>query len=140
MISFFNEDSNFQLKQKNKYKRWIKEVVASLNPLIKIGDINVLFCSDEYILNINNQYLKHNYYTDIITFDYTTDALLSGDLVISIDTVKFNSNKYSVDFEQELRRVIIHGILHLLKFNDSTKQEQQVMREQEERALMLFIN
>jgi rRNA maturation RNase YbeY len=103
-----------------------------------MGDINFIFCSDEYLLKINKQFLNHDYYTDIITFDYSSDTLLSGDLFISVERVLENSKIYKTVFQEELRRVMIHGILHLMGYKDSTNEESQKMREAENGALSLF--
>lgn len=97
----------------------------------KVGYISVIMCSDDYLLTINKQYLQHNYYTDIITFDYVEENRISGDLFISIDRIKENAEKYNVEVKQELFRVIFHGILHLVGYNDKTEEEQAVMREKE---------
>ena len=96
------------------------------------GDISVICCSDEYLLKINEQYLGHHYYTDIITFDYVENAVISGDLFISVDRVAENAEKYGNPFIEELHRVIIHGVLHLVGYNDKTVKEQSLMREKED--------
>ncbi len=150
MIRYFNEDTDFKFKKKKICSQWIISVLSELSqrspkffdeeklierPNVKVGDINIIFCSDNYILSINQQYLKHNYYTDVITFDYTNNSVLSGDVFISIDTVKANSQEYITDFNEELYRVIIHGILHLYGFKDSTDSQKKIMRELEDFAL-----
>ena len=101
----------------------------------KMGDITYIFCSDTEILRINQFYLKHDYYTDIITFDYSEDNILSGDLFISLDTVKTNSLKFKTGFDNELRRVMIHGILHLCGYKDKASEEKKIMRAKEDEAL-----
>ena len=107
--------------------------------------MNYIFCNDDYILNINRQYLNHDYFTDIISFDYseydyeTQKTLVSGDLFISLDTVRSNSKLIGVEFEEELHRVIIHGVLHLLGFKDMTEQEEKEMRKEEEECLRNMI-
>lgn len=116
--------------------KWIKMIAQSYGK--KVGDIAYLFCSDEKILEINNQYLQHDYYTDIITFDYTEENTINGDIFISIDTVKSNSEKYKTDYTEELHRVIIHGILHLCGINDKAEGEQERMTECENQALLLL--
>ena len=98
----------------------------------KIGDVNIIFCSDNYILDINIRYLQHDYFTDIITFDYCEDKILSGDLFISIDSVQENAKEYGSDFEEELHRVIVHGILHLIGYDDHTPEDQKIMRSKED--------
>jgi len=115
---------------------WIKEV-AHLNNK-NVDEIAYIFCSDEKILEINNQYLQHDYYTDIITFDYSEGDSISGDLFISLDTVKSNSEKFDTPYNEELYRVIIHGILHLCGYNDKTPEEEKHMREKENEALELI--
>ena len=97
----------------------------------RIGDITIIFCSDNYILDINRKYLGHDYFTDIITFDYCSGNVLSGDLFISVDSVKENSVEYGTEFEYELNRVIVHGILHLIGYDDHTDEDVKVMREKE---------
>lgn len=140
MISYHTEDISFSLKGKRKISNWIKSVIVDNNftlfetPCIP-GDLNFIFCSDNYLLNINRQYLKHDYYTDIITFDYSQNGVISGDLFISIDTVKENSSLYNVTFEEELNRVIIHGILHLLGYKDKSKIDKSIMKDAEDRSL-----
>ena len=104
----------------------------------KIGEIHYIFCDDEKILEINRQFLQHDYYTDIITFDYCEGDTLSGDIFISVDTVSANAKEYSVSFDEELKRVMIHGILHLCGQNDKTADEQQEMRIKENNALRMI--
>jgi len=116
---------------------WIKQNIEILNK--KSGNITYIFCSDEEILRINKSYLKHDYYTDIITFDYTEGDKISGDLFISLETVKTNSEKFKTDFDEELRRVMIHGILHLCGYNDKTSEEKEIMCAKEDEALGLFL-
>ncbi|MFA5641243.1 MAG: rRNA maturation RNase YbeY [Bacteroidales bacterium] len=141
MITYINNNIKFNFTHKRLCTKWIKEVVNQLSiSNLGIGNINIVFCSDDYILSVNNQFLKHNYYTDIITFDYSHNNLLSGDLIISIDTVKENSLLYETTFREELNRVIIHGILHLMGYKDCTKQEKEVMRKKEDLALSLLKN
>lgn len=115
---------------------WIKQVAASFGK--RVEDISYMFCSDEKILEINNQYLQHNYYTDIITFDYSEGDIISGDIFISLDTVKSNSKELCTDYNNELHRVIIHGVLHLCGVNDKTDEEQKYMTECENEALDLL--
>lgn len=136
MIQFVEENVKFPLPNKNLTKKWIKLVIEASQK--KVGDICIIFCDDEYLLNINRQYLNHDYYTDIITFDYVEGNKISGDLFISLDTVKSNSVKFSESFELEAKRVIIHGILHLLGLKDKTETEALEMRSAENRALELY--
>jgi rRNA maturation RNase YbeY len=103
----------------------------------KVGDVNYIFCNDERILEVNREYLQHDYYTDIITFDYTEGDIISGDLFISLDTVKTNSEQFSTEYDEELHRTIIHGILHLCGINDKGPGEREIMEEAENRALAM---
>jgi rRNA maturation RNase YbeY len=135
MIRFFCEDVKFNLKDKLKVKQWIKNTIIQQEQ--SVGDINIIFCSDKYLLKINKEHLKHDYYTDIITFNYNTEKI-NGDLFISIDRVNENAEKEKVSRETELRRVIIHGVLHLLGFNDKTKKEKLRIREKENESLKLY--
>lgn len=137
MVRYFTQDTGFSFKNRRINSEWIKKVISqqSRSADISPGDINIIFCSDPFIQELNNKYLKHNYFTDIITFDNSQDNVISGDLYISIDTVKSNAIEYSASFENELHRVIIHGILHLLGYNDKTKEESIVMREMENKCL-----
>ncbi len=138
MILFFSEEVEFKFKNRSLYKRWIREIILSeqrLENLKKCGDLNIIFCNDEYLLSVNNQYLKHNYYTDIITFDYSDNQIINGDLFISVDSVKNNSVTYKTEFMTELSRVIIHGVLHLCGYNDHTEEDKKLMKEKEDFAL-----
>ena len=114
---------------------WIKSVALTHGK--KIGDIAYIFCDDEKILKVNREYLQHDYYTDIITFDYTEENVISGDLFISLDTVRSNSEQLGVSYEQELHRVIIHGILHLCGINDKGEGEREIMEMHENKALAI---
>ena len=115
---------------------WIKTIVEKNGK--KVGDLNYIFSNDDYILDINKKYLNHNYYTDIITFNYVEGNLLSGDIFISVDTVNENAQHYKVSFENELCGVIIHGVLHLIGFDDQNKNDQEEMTKQENLALDLL--
>lgn len=114
---------------------WISQIVSRETK--ELGDITYVFCDDEYILDLNIKTFNHNYYTDIITNDYVVDDLISGDFFISIDTVVSNSTRFETPFKQELYRVIIHGVLHLLGYNDKTTEESKMMRLKENEALQL---
>lgn len=129
MIRFFTENISFKLANRQKIKKWLNEIIVAENK--KTGEINYIFCSDDYLLNINRKYLNHDYYTDVITFDYYEPDKLSGDIFISIDCVRANSIEYSQIFEKELYRVMVHGILHLCSYDDSTQSEMAVMRSKE---------
>jgi probable rRNA maturation factor len=117
-------------------KVWIKQILANSN--LKVGEISIIFCDDNYLLNINKKFLNHNYFTDIITFNYNSENILSGDIFISSDTVLSNANFYSVSEQSEYLRVIIHGILHLIGFNDHTVEEKELMVEKENESLIIF--
>jgi probable rRNA maturation factor len=136
MIHFHTEDIPFTLKNKTGLKKWIVQTIERKKR--KAGDINFIFCSDAYLLSINKQYLQHNTYTDIITFDYSkeSNALpISGDIFISIERIKENAKTFSKTMEEELHRVIIHGILHLLGYADKTKAAKEEMTKQENKSL-----
>ena len=130
MIRYFCEDTDFCFKPKLETKRWLKFVAES--EVRKIGDVNIIFCSDNYILDVNMKYLQHDYFTDIITFDYCEGDVLSGDLFISIDSVRDNAVFYGTEFSEELDRVIVHGLLHLIGYDDHTDSEQRTMRAKED--------
>lgn len=132
----FHSETDFQLAQKNLHKRWLAEVASHEG--FKIGDINYIFCDDAYLLRINQEYLQHDTLTDIITFDYVEGKVLNGDIFISIERVRENSEIFSVTFEQELHRVLSHGLLHLCGYKDKTDKEAAVMRRMEDFAIQLF--
>mgnify|MGYP004500870131 len=135
MVSYFLQDIDFVFKHKRLNNSWLKLVAES--EIKKLGNINIIFCSDNYILDINVKYLGHDYFTDIITFDYCEKNILSGDLFISIDTVRANAEFYKTEFKNELNRVIVHGLLHLIGYDDHTPEEQKIMREKENYYLEL---
>ena len=135
MISYFREDSDFVFKGRKFNNLWLRKVAES--EIRRIGELSIIFCSDNYILDINMRYLQHDYFTDIITFDYCEGNVLSGDLFISVDSVRENSLHYGVEFEDELNRVIVHGLLHLIGYDDHTVDEQKVMRAKEDYYLGL---
>ena len=121
--------------KKRETTEWIKAVAATYEK--RIGEIAYIFCSDEKILEVNRQYLQHDYYTDIITFDYCEGNRLSGDLFISLETVKTNSEQFNTPYEEELRRTIIQGILHLCRINDKGPGEREIMEAAENKALAM---
>lgn len=129
-INFFYEDIQPLLLEKNKIKKHINRLIN--RELKVLGDLSFIFCSDKFLLEINKQYLDHDYYTDIITFDYVDGKSISGDLFISIDRVKENAKNYEVKFKIELFRVMFHGVLHLCGYTDKKEQEQKVMRGKED--------
>ncbi|NLX66771.1 MAG: rRNA maturation RNase YbeY [Bacteroidales bacterium] len=134
-IRFNSENINFPKIKKRETANWIKTVAKNYGR--ETGDISYLFCNDEKILEINQHYLQHDFYTDIITFDYSEGDRISGDIFISLDTVYSNSIQYDTDPQEELYRVIIHGILHLCGMNDKSDAEQQQMKAAEEEALKI---
>lgn len=133
-LCFHSEDCKFTVEDAKQYKRWIEATIKEENSIA--GAISIIFCSDNYILKINNEYLQHDYFTDIITFDYCENEegrkQISGDLFISVDTVHSNADIYGVRFREELDRVIIHGILHLIGYNDKSVEEQKMIRGKED--------
>ena len=133
MIQYIAENVKMPKLEKQRINRWIKEIAAGYGK--KTGDIAYVFCDDQKILEINNQYLEHDYYTDIITFDYTTGNTISGDIFISLDTVKSNADEYVADFETELHRILIHGILHLCGNDDKSPELRIDMTDKENKAL-----
>ena len=133
MIRFFNKDIKFDLKDKLPLKRWIKSTVESHG--CRVGDINIILCNDPSILEINQHFLGHDYYTDIITFDYSEEETINGELYISIDTVVENAKEYGEEFLVELHRVIIHGMLHLCGLDDHCEEDIKEMRAAENAAL-----
>lgn len=136
MIHFISENILMPKIEKQKIKLWIKEVISLYDK--KIGEIAFIFVNDEKILELNKQYLKHDYYTDIITFDYSEVNLISGDIFISLDTVKSNSDELNIDYIHELHRILIHGILHLCGQGDKTPELRAIMTEKENMALNLL--
>lgn len=135
-ISFYAEDTELPAIPKRAVSNWIKTVAETYGR--KTGDISYIFCSDEKILEVNRQYLQHDYYTDIITFDYTSGNKISGDLFISLDTVRTNAESFKTDYNEELYRTIIHGILHLCGINDKGPGEREIMEENENKALVVL--
>ncbi|MCU0440486.1 MAG: rRNA maturation RNase YbeY [Raineya sp.] len=137
-IQFFQENIIFKLKNSLKIKKWIKSIVEIEKQ--KIIDLNFIFCDDEYLHQINVEYLDHDTYTDIITFDNSEEkGRIESDIFISIERVKENADKLQVTFEQELHRVMIHGVLHLLGYKDKTKTDKQTMRAKEDEALSVLV-
>lgn len=136
MINFFFEDID-EIKLENlNIETNIEKLVVNENKIL--GEVNYILCSDSYLLEINKQYLNHDYYTDVITFDYCEDDVISGDIFISVETVADNAKEYGVTFEQELERVMIHGVLHLVGYNDKAEDEVKIMRAKENQYLLLF--
>ena len=143
MISYQVDGVKMPAIRRRDISAWIKAVAATYGK--RVGDIGYIFCNDEKILEVNRQYLQHDYYTDIITFDYSDDALLTGkkntiagDLFISLDTVRTNAEQQGTTYDEELHRVIIHGILHLCGINDKGPGEREIMEREENKALELY--
>ena len=135
MITFFSEDIDFELSEQEKAIDWISEAIESHEK--ELVEINYIFCSDEYLHQVNVEYLDHDTYTDIITFDYCELDIISGDIFVSVERVTENANAFGVDFEDELDRVLIHGVLHLAGYQDKSKEEANTMREKEDFYLSL---
>ncbi|MBQ9652139.1 MAG: rRNA maturation RNase YbeY [Prevotella sp.] len=136
MITYNCEGVRMPAIKRRETTAWIRRVAATYGK--KVGDIGYMFVDDEKILEVNKQYLGHDYYTDIITFDYCEDDTLNGDLVISLDTVRSNAEKFHKEYDEELHRVIIHGVLHLCGINDKGPGEREIMEAAENRALALL--
>ena len=135
IINYFYE-SDFRINKESIYSDWIKAVFVSEGK--RFEEINYIFCDDEYLLKINKEYLNHDYYTDIITFDNSVSSLIMSDIYISVERVKENASHYVVDFMDELRRVMIHGVLHLCGYKDKTTEEQELMTVKENEKLLMF--
>ena len=133
MIRFGSDSIEMPALDERKTGRWIRAVAAEYG--FVVGNINYIFCSDERELEVNREFLGHDYYTDVITFDYSTAGTLNGDIFISLDTVRSNAEMVGVAYEQELLRIIIHGVLHLTGQGDKTPETKVVMTEKEEKAL-----
>lgn len=137
MVSFFSEDIDFKVVNPLKTKKWLKN--ASISEGYELSQLNYVFCTDEYLLEINKQYLDHDYFTDIITFDNSEeDNLLEGDIYISVDRVRDNAATFHTDFDTEMRRVLIHGLLHLAGHDDTSEALKTAMRAKEDEYLRLF--
>lgn len=135
MISYYFQDTDFKFRDRRKTNEWLK--LAAESEIRRIGNISIIFCSDNYVLDINQKYLQHDYFTDIITFDYCEGDRLSGDLFISVDSVRENSVEFGTEFKDELNRVIIHGLLHLVGYDDHTEKDIKLMRSKENYYLSL---
>lgn len=135
-FSFNFEDVNFELPDQKKLDAWIDFAIR--NEECFTGNITYIFCSDEYLLNVNKQYLNHDYFTDIITFDYVKDDLISGDMFISADTIRSNAEIYGVSFENELLRVMIHGVMHLVGYDDLTDEQEAEIHKMEDKYLEVY--
>ena len=137
MISF-NYETQFQLSNETIFEQWIKETIQ--NEGCSLGDINYIFCDDDYLHKINVEFLDHDTLTDIISFDYSVGKQLHGDIYISVERVEDNANDFKVDFDVELSRVIIHGILHYCGYKDKTDEDAKLMRAKEEQYMKVLID
>jgi probable rRNA maturation factor len=138
MISFSNVETDFKLKNKLKVRNWVRSILAQEGK--RFGDISYVFCTDAYLLKMNIEYLKHDTLTDIITFDYSENGKLAGDIFISIERVIENAKSFSVSVDEELARVLAHGVLHLSGFKDKKPDDKKLMRTKEDFYLRLFPN
>ena len=132
-IHFHEKEASAGIKNKNLLKKWLKDLIMLEHA--SPGQINIVLTSDNNVLELNKKYLSRNYHTDIITFDYTENQIIAGDLFISVTRVKENSEKFDVPFKKELKRVIVHGVLHLLGYGDSNQKEKSLMRKMEDHYL-----
>ena len=137
-VTFHTEKTNFNLGQKLKHKRWIKLWIDSKKA--ECGKLSFVFTSNKQLKLINQEYLNHNYNTDVITFDYTEGDLISGDIFVSIEQVRINAGSYNTEEGEELRRVMVHGVNHLLGYGDGNEEERLIMRQMENDALHLWLN
>jgi rRNA maturation RNase YbeY len=135
MISF-NYETDFELSNEQGFSKWISEVILSENK--KEGEINYIFCDDDYLLEINQQYLNHDTLTDIISFDYSVGNEINGDIFVSVERVKENASDYKVTFHEEIQRVLVHGILHYCGYKDKTETDELIMRSKEEEKMKMF--
>ena len=138
LITYDSCETDIPAIDQKRLSEWINRVVVTNG--YNIGELNYYFCSDNYLLEMNREHLNHDYFTDIITFDYTVSDMVSGDLFISVDTVLDNANEYRCDFFQELHRVMIHGVLHLMDIDDKTDEDQEIMTQKEDESLALLFN
>ena len=135
IINFYSENA-FNLEEKPRYEKWLKEVISSEDR--KLGEISFIFCDDEYLLEINQKYLDHDTYTDIISFDNSVGNILNGDIFISTERVDENAAEFSVDYRDELKRVMAHGVLHYCGYKDKTEEDAALMRSKEEEKIKMF--
>ena len=135
MISY-NYETEFELSNEDEFSKWISAIIESENK--KEGEINYIFCDDDYLLEINQQYLDHDTLTDIISFDYSVGNELHGDIFISIERVRENAEEFNVSFDEELKRVMAHGVLHYCGYKDKTESDEQLMRSKEDEKIKLF--
>ncbi len=134
-INFFSE-TDFNFQNEDTHREWLERVIETEEK--NIEEINFIFCDDEYLHKINLQYLEHDTYTDIISFDNSVDDQLAGDIFISVERVKENAREFNVDFADELKRVLVHGILHFCGYRDKTESERELMRQKEDEKIAMF--
>jgi rRNA maturation RNase YbeY len=137
-IQYFSEDVSFPKLKKRRTTNWIKQVIIIEGKIV--GSISFIFCSDNYLLEVNKKYLDHDYFTDIITFDYVEASLINGDIFISIDRVVENAKEFNTTLENELHRVLVHGVLHLLGYKDKDKKDKKLMTEKEDYYLKVLLD
>ena len=135
MISF-NYETDFELHNEPDFSKWLSAVILSENK--KEGEINYIFCDDDYLLEINQQYLDHDTLTDIISFDYSVGNEINGDIFVSVERVKENASDYNVTFQEEIQRVLVHGILHYCGYKDKNESDELIMRSKEEEKMKMF--
>ena len=135
MISF-NYETEFELQNEPDFSKWLSSVILSENK--KEGEINYIFCDDNYLLEINQQYLDHDTLTDIISFDYSVGNEINGDIFVSVERVKENASDFKVTFHEEIQRVLVHGILHYCGYKDKTESDERIMRFKEEEKMKMF--
>jgi probable rRNA maturation factor len=132
----FNYETDFELQNESRYSNWLSQVIAS--EARREGEVNYIFCDDEYLLKMNVQYLDHDTLTDIISFDYTVGKEISGDIFISVERVRENAADFNVPFDEEIKRVMAHGVLHYCGYKDKTEEDEQLMRLKEDEKIKLF--
>ena len=132
----FHYEVDFKLSSETLYSDWVTRIISHENA--SLGNLAYIFCDDNYLLKINQEHLKHDTLTDIITFDYTENSIISGDIFVSIDRIKENASEYGVSFDEEIHRVMSHGLLHLLGYNDKSSEEKDLMRNKENEMMELF--
>lgn len=132
----FNYETEFTIENEGAISNWISDVIKSEDK--KVGEINYIFCDDEYLLQINQEHLQHDFYTDIISFDYTVGNEINGDVFVSVERVKDNALDFNVSFEEELKRVIVHGVLHYCGYKDKSEADELLMRSKEDEKLAMF--
>ena len=132
----FNYETEFTIENEGAISNWISDVIKSENK--KVGEINYIFCDDEYLLQINQEHLQHDFYTDIISFDYTVGNEINGDVFVSVERVKDNAVDFNVSFEEELKRVLVHGVLHYCGYKDKSEADVLLMRSKEDEKIAMF--